>query len=335
MSENGQFEEKCDHNEFQRLKFFHGMLLDDKDLNVEQQYHIEKRKLHNRMLHGWGVVCGLDIEWKAGDNSFIVTPGMALDCHGNEIVVCENVTVALNDSTCLSGKTQAAAARQTSRGRHRQTLGNSTTGYIGIRYQETPASPVPVYIPDDECGKQACANSRYREGFCIDILDECPDLKFPGYGNQFEPFACLAEIFNNIGILDKDKEKRENLRALCEYFEMELANICREPLPCPDCCPDPHYVGLGKIEFDDNNCIKTVYLNECRQYVIGHLMNQNSIYGSWCAILKITWELTKARPLVDKENSTVSTTKAKAPRRKSTKKKKASNSKKQQSNEKD
>ena len=54
----------CDYNEFRRLRYFHGMLLDDKDFQAEQQYHAGKRRLLNRMLHGSGVVCGLDIKGK-------------------------------------------------------------------------------------------------------------------------------------------------------------------------------------------------------------------------------------------------------------------------------
>jgi hypothetical protein len=48
--------------EFQRLTYFYGQLLGPKDLQGEQTYLREKHRLANRFLHGFGVVCGLEVE---------------------------------------------------------------------------------------------------------------------------------------------------------------------------------------------------------------------------------------------------------------------------------
>jgi hypothetical protein len=48
--------------ELQRLTYFYGQLLGPKDLLGEQAYLREKLRLANRLLHGWGVVCGLEVE---------------------------------------------------------------------------------------------------------------------------------------------------------------------------------------------------------------------------------------------------------------------------------
>lgn len=45
--------------EFRRLKYFFGQMLGAPDLQTEQDYFRGKHKLHNRCLHGYGVVCGL------------------------------------------------------------------------------------------------------------------------------------------------------------------------------------------------------------------------------------------------------------------------------------
>lgn len=42
-----------------RVNYFEGQLLGLDDFRAEQRYHREKRKMHNRFLHGWGVVSGL------------------------------------------------------------------------------------------------------------------------------------------------------------------------------------------------------------------------------------------------------------------------------------
>jgi hypothetical protein len=44
---------------FDRLQYFYGQLLGASDFQAEQSYFREKLKLHNRCLHGYGVVCGL------------------------------------------------------------------------------------------------------------------------------------------------------------------------------------------------------------------------------------------------------------------------------------
>jgi hypothetical protein len=47
--------------EFKRLKYFYGQMLGAYDFQTEQAYFREKLKLHNRCLHGYGVVCGLKV----------------------------------------------------------------------------------------------------------------------------------------------------------------------------------------------------------------------------------------------------------------------------------
>jgi hypothetical protein len=46
---------------FDRLQYFYGQLLGARDFQLEQAYFREKLKLHNRCLHGYGVVCGLHV----------------------------------------------------------------------------------------------------------------------------------------------------------------------------------------------------------------------------------------------------------------------------------
>ncbi len=48
--------------EFKRLNYFYGQMLGAADFQAEQNYFREKLKLHNRCLHGYGTVCGLEVE---------------------------------------------------------------------------------------------------------------------------------------------------------------------------------------------------------------------------------------------------------------------------------
>lgn len=75
-----------------RVNFFDGLLLTAADLAAEQEYHRQLRYLHNR-LHGYGAVSGLDVT--AGRGGVRVSPGMAIDRLGREIVVATPLTLAL------------------------------------------------------------------------------------------------------------------------------------------------------------------------------------------------------------------------------------------------
>ena len=80
----------CAHPEFARVQYHDGDMLTARDLCDEQSYQNEKRWLLNRMITGCGVVCGLDIR-HTKKGCFEITEGLALDCHGHEILVCGDV----------------------------------------------------------------------------------------------------------------------------------------------------------------------------------------------------------------------------------------------------
>ena len=72
-----------------RPRFFAGQLLTEQDLNRLDHYMVEKSKLHNRYLVGWGVVCGLEVLCDQCEERVRVTPGYALSPCGEDIVVCK------------------------------------------------------------------------------------------------------------------------------------------------------------------------------------------------------------------------------------------------------
>jgi hypothetical protein len=125
-----------------RLRFFDGQLLTAQDFQAEQEYQLEKRRLHNRLLHGIGVVSGLVVSIDDGSGtSVLVSPGLALDGHGNEILVESPVRVDLtiNDDCC----------------------------FVTIEFTEAATDPVP--------GTNGVVNfSRVTEGFRVRIVSEDP-----------------------------------------------------------------------------------------------------------------------------------------------------------------
>ncbi len=108
--------------QFERPHFYTGRLLTAADFQQDQEYFRAKRRLHNRLLHGWGVVTGLQVSESAG--TLIVSAGLALDCAGNELVLAEDKHIALSN----------VAGRQ----------------YVTIQYAEVPTRPQPSIIGDTQ-----------------------------------------------------------------------------------------------------------------------------------------------------------------------------------------
>lgn len=74
-----------DFEPIERVRYHSGALLTAHDMQAEQDYIIEGRRRHYRTLHGSGIVSGLEVT--VGQNGIVVSPGMAIDQAGQEIVV--------------------------------------------------------------------------------------------------------------------------------------------------------------------------------------------------------------------------------------------------------
>lgn len=86
----------CTEGCFERVAYYPGQFLTDKDLNLDQAYQNAKRRMHNRLLHGHGVVCGLEVtQATAGSSLVTVHPGSAIDPEGNEIFVDRETVIDL------------------------------------------------------------------------------------------------------------------------------------------------------------------------------------------------------------------------------------------------
>ena len=80
---------------FERNKYFYGKLLSVEDFNFEQKYMNDKRRLINRLVHGIGVVSGLNVV-RVDETTVSVESGLAFDATGREIVVDMPVTKKLS-----------------------------------------------------------------------------------------------------------------------------------------------------------------------------------------------------------------------------------------------
>src|SRR5262245_25260304 len=79
----------------ERTRYFPGMLIGPDDLTQDQIHWREKQRLHNRLLHGWGVVCGARVKQGDGACKVVVESGYILAPFGDDILIDREVTVDL------------------------------------------------------------------------------------------------------------------------------------------------------------------------------------------------------------------------------------------------
>ncbi len=68
-----------------RVAFRPGQPLRTRDLTDDQAYFLQQRRRHNLALHTWGIVVGLGLT--GGEREVVVSPGMAIDGYGRELVL--------------------------------------------------------------------------------------------------------------------------------------------------------------------------------------------------------------------------------------------------------
>src|SRR5438132_2354418 len=189
--------------EMERNRFFYGRLLDTDDLAQEQRYIREKVRRHNRLLHGWGIVCGLGV--RPGDDptqpcEVVVEAGYALGPHGDEIVVQRDVSVDL--CTADGDGNVAGPCPPTGQSPHaRVERPSGRPFYLAIAYAECPVGPVPV--------GDHVEYTRLRDAFVLRVLDQLPASSSageqPALGSPrsacspcpAEPWVVLAALTRN------------------------------------------------------------------------------------------------------------------------------------------
>lgn len=98
-----------------RNRYFVGKRLTPASFSAEQDYHVQRRRLLNRSMHGWGVVWGLAVTPTnanaSGNGTLLIGPGLALDRAGRELVVTQALTLRHADVKVLAS---AATTKATS-----------------------------------------------------------------------------------------------------------------------------------------------------------------------------------------------------------------------------
>ena len=167
--------------------FFCGQLLTDADLSALLKWARDRFGL-SRYRHGWGVVCGLDVRCDPNvSTGVIVTPGYAVDCCGDDIIVCKSASLDLKEACREDADPCADLRRQVQRvgqgipipeGNVKRIPGSGSESVnaieggpravdIYLRYDETPSDPTTA-LGRSSCKQVAeCEYSRTRESYTL------------------------------------------------------------------------------------------------------------------------------------------------------------------------
>lgn len=169
----------------ERVRFFPRQILGADDLMTEQRYFKEKLRRHNRYLHGWGVVCGCQVQPAPTANKpyqVLICPGYVITPQGDEIMI--GCPALFDLATCMvSSDDPCAFARPCP----------PVTAYTPLRqkivltvcYKECEVRPVRVAPGGCSCDDAQCDYSRIRDAYEFACLDGLPATHGPiAFGGQ-------------------------------------------------------------------------------------------------------------------------------------------------------
>jgi hypothetical protein len=212
----------------ERNRYFTGKYMTARDFQGEQQYFLSRHQLHNRLLHGWGIVCGLRVlhhpNRECAARWVVVRAGIALDCCGRELVLLADTPFELPLLAAPPTAEAPAGAAAPANGPPPPRNADGAL-LLCLRYTEEQIEEVPALYNEGLCDPTRREANRVREVAKLEWLR--PD--------QVEP-TCWRTTEG-----DPNKPCRDD----CDDELPGPAGICLEPE-----CPCGHTVPLALIRFD-------------------------------------------------------------------------------------
>lgn len=159
---------------YERNRYFYGKLLTVRDFESEQKYFNDKRRLSNRLLHGSGVACGLQVV-AVDDKTISLETGVAIDYAGREIVVAAPFTQKLSMIEGFSNNESA------------QNI------YLCIAYDEKGKEPVHSVAGSSTRPEEVSEYNRIQESYRLFIREEAPDHTTYGFSRLLEDVDLIYQ----------------------------------------------------------------------------------------------------------------------------------------------
>jgi hypothetical protein len=183
-------------------RYYPRQLITPADLTLEQDYFRDRLRRHNRLLHGWGVVCGALVCPVAVTNADRTTslspwvvqvqPGYILGPYGDEILIdCpRTVDVRTQGVSGVTGETCIDAPDPWCTEVFTPPT-TTTVYYIAVSYMQSMTRPVRVQPVGCGCDDSSCEYSRWHDGYQIGVLPKCPPCNQAGDKNPPPNFQSL------------------------------------------------------------------------------------------------------------------------------------------------
>ena len=181
----------CDIPAFCRNHYYRGKLLTERDFKDEQRYGIDKLRLHNHALHGWGVLCGLVVKPHpyCPEKRLVICEGLAIDACGREIRLLNEDYVLL--PAPLPATTKPAPVKVATPAAEQQQKEGDDDGpgrpddgcdpmpaprelYLCIRYAECETEYAPAPFDDCSCSTSSQKPNRVCEGYVLELSEQKP-----------------------------------------------------------------------------------------------------------------------------------------------------------------
>ena len=211
---------ECDAlRSFSRPRYFYGQLLDVRHFESEQAYFKRKQWMRNRLVDGFGVVCGLDLQLGDDDHSVVVRPGLALDKQGREIVVPARSKPLAIPSRPASDQGSTGGSGNNASSKNGEEPCEDDWVHLVICYEECKTDPEPVMAGGCDTTSR-CSPGAIREGYSLSLQ--------PGRAPDIPVDSVIPGLIKGNSV---------NYRALVEWVSA----------PC-DCDSGPGCITLANIQ---------------------------------------------------------------------------------------
>jgi hypothetical protein len=220
----------------ERPRYYPRQLITPTDMTLEQKYFRDRLRRHNRLLHGWGVVCGATVcrvpasTGSAAEPWMVrVTPGYILGPHGDEILIQKDATIDLRTLSSGGGPECDGGENLDPWCAPISMKPDNSPVYLAVRFEENMSRPVRVQPGGCGCDDSGCEYSRWTDGYRFGLVSECPTT---------------------------------------HLTPPDLDDLMKGLLPsCPECPIDP-WVVLARVEFDGEGTITAIDNCSCRRMAV-------------------------------------------------------------------
>jgi competence ComEA-like helix-hairpin-helix protein len=185
---------------WKRVRYSQGLVLGVDEFLQEELYLTERDRLHQRALHGYGVVYGLEVYWNSSDRQVHVSPGLAVDAHGQDI--CISLEQCADLDAWLSRRAAEIVTDP-------QNPPHTLSAYVTLCYRQCETDKVPV--PGEPCRTdvEGIVASRIADDFELKLTLQAPpqleeDIvrRFGDLLGRFEIRADAASYLSRAAIED-------------------------------------------------------------------------------------------------------------------------------------